>query len=520
MWREEHAPGLRIEAARRAPKLPIASTAFTLLLAASLSPALLVRIPAMVDYPNHLARMYILSHAGGADANPFYETAWALYPNLAMDLVIPLLAQLFGVETATRVFLLLSQVLVVTGAMAIERVVKGRQQISAFVALMFLYCLPFAWGFLNFEFGIGVALWGIAAWLVVQERPWPLRLAVNALFVAALFAAHFFSLGIYGATLGLHELWRAHARRAPRVETTLRLFVLALPAALVLGAMALTTSAVGASGTAWFLVLKPLWLLHIMNGYSLTLSAVSVAAAAAFVRVAAKRGMVTVEPAVLWLAIGFAALYVLIPARLVGTSFADLRVIAAAAFILPAFCRLELTDRRWRFAALSGAVAITLANLAGVLFVWLSYRADYAAMIDSFRKIEKGSQVLVAKSDDAGDPPLGHLIDYPMYHAPTLATYYADAFVPTLFATPGKQPIAARDAYRRFDVTWGGIAAVDLLAVIAERGPADGMPAFIRAWPRDYDYLYVIGPHSGNPMPERLQELEQASRFVLYKIRK
>ncbi len=61
----------------------------------------------MVDYPNHLARMYILSASGTPDANPFYRTAWALYPNLAMDLIIPQMARLIDVETATRLFLLL-----------------------------------------------------------------------------------------------------------------------------------------------------------------------------------------------------------------------------------------------------------------------------------------------------------------------------------------------------------------------------------------------------------------------------
>ena len=71
-----------------------------------------------------------------------------------MDLVIPQIARLAGVESATRLFLLLSQILIVGGAMALERVVKGRVQVSGFVAVMFLYCLPFAWGFVNFEFGL------------------------------------------------------------------------------------------------------------------------------------------------------------------------------------------------------------------------------------------------------------------------------------------------------------------------------------------------------------------------------
>ena len=191
----------------------MAIVVFALLAAASLLPVLLTPIPAMVDYPNHLARMYILSQNGTPDANPYYEVTWALYPNLAMDLLIPQLARLVSVENATRLFLLLSQLLIVGGALVLERVVKGRVQIAGFAALMFLYCLPFSWGFVNFEFGLGVALWAIAAYLIVAERAWPVRLAVNAVFVAALFAAHFFSLGIYGATLGFYELWRAHDRK-------------------------------------------------------------------------------------------------------------------------------------------------------------------------------------------------------------------------------------------------------------------------------------------------------------------
>ena len=97
----------------------LAITFFVLLTAASLLPVLLTPIPAMVDYPNHLARMYILSRNGTADANPYYEVTWAFYPNLAMDLLVPQIAQLISVENATRLFLLLSQSLIIGGALVI-----------------------------------------------------------------------------------------------------------------------------------------------------------------------------------------------------------------------------------------------------------------------------------------------------------------------------------------------------------------------------------------------------------------
>src|SRR5688572_16753225 len=97
---------------------------FALLSMLAIGPILLVDIPAGVDYPNHLARMSILARDGTAAASRHYEVAWGLYPNLAMDLVVPRLAQLMSVETATRLFYLASQILIVSGSVAIELVVK------------------------------------------------------------------------------------------------------------------------------------------------------------------------------------------------------------------------------------------------------------------------------------------------------------------------------------------------------------------------------------------------------------
>jgi hypothetical protein len=67
---------------------------FLALLAFAVNPTLIVDIPAMADYPNHLARMYLLVEGGTADSNPFYEITWKMYPNLGMDLIVPQIARL------------------------------------------------------------------------------------------------------------------------------------------------------------------------------------------------------------------------------------------------------------------------------------------------------------------------------------------------------------------------------------------------------------------------------------------
>ena len=74
-----------------------------------------------------------------------------------MDLIVPPLARILGVEAASKVFLIAYQLLIVSGAIALELAVKRRHEISGLAAVMLLYSFPFAWAFLNFQFGLGVA---------------------------------------------------------------------------------------------------------------------------------------------------------------------------------------------------------------------------------------------------------------------------------------------------------------------------------------------------------------------------
>src|SRR5258705_10194476 len=188
-----------------------------LLFAVSVAPVVLVEIPAMIDYVNHLARMHVLVDAAAGRLNPAYVMDWRFYPNLAVDITVSWLAQLVGVETAARLFLLASQTLVVTGAIALEIAVRGRHQLSGFAALTALYSLPFLWGLLNFEFGCGVALWAIAVWIRYRDVRWQARIALHTVFVVLLFVAHLFALGIYGLTIGCYEASRiAGYRQAAR----------------------------------------------------------------------------------------------------------------------------------------------------------------------------------------------------------------------------------------------------------------------------------------------------------------
>jgi hypothetical protein len=491
--------------------------ALAVLLAITLAPTFMVEIPAMVDYPNHLARMHLLAAAGTPDASPYYQVSWGVYPNLAMDLIVPPIGRLIGVEAATRAFLLVSQLLVVAGAIALEWAVKGHHRIAGFAAVLVLHGLPFAMGFVNFEFAMGMALFAIASWIGGTTRSWPARLAVHSAFVALLFAAHFFALGAYGLAIGCYELWRLASHKTEIRAATVTFGLMAAPALLALCLMALTGGAVGGSRILWLGHAKVWWLLLAVNGYNLDLSAACVISVVLMLYVFYRRGLLAWSPPAPWLAAAFALAFVLIPFRLLDTAFVDVRIVIAAALVLPAFVTITFPNMKAVGAMMAVVTAVTLASVSQVVQVWRDYQHEYAALKTSFTLIERGSRVLVGHSGEGADPP--NLNEYPIYHAPTLAVHHAKALVPTLFTYPGKQPVEVVPAFRHLTVTQGNPPPIRLLQQVVE-GQGEAAPAFVRTWTRDFDYLYLVGPRTANPIPEILEELAHASRFTLYRIRR
>lgn len=491
---------------------------FSLLAVVSIVPVLSVRIPAMADYPNHLARMFVIARSGSSAAQPFYRVNWALYPNLAMDIVVPSLGRLIGVEGATRLFLLASDLLIVSGAVAIELAVKRRFELSGFVAVLALYSLPFAWGFLNFEFALGLALWTVAGWLFLGERAPVRRFALHSIAVIVLFVAHLFALGIYGFVLGVHELWWARRQETSLPKVANRAVVLSAPVLPVLFAMTTSGASVGQDGTTWSLESKPLWIFAILNGDSLVIALIGAAVLCFGIAVLNRRRAFRFEECGAWLLVGFVLLYVAMPFKLFDTAFVDMRVVVAALLIMPAFLSITYPDSRWRMAVPAVLAGVACLNAATAFLTWTSYATDYGKMIEAFGQIEKGSNILIGDRGDAPDPPLTRLWDYPMYNAPTLAVHYADAFVPTLFTSVGKQVVTVDAAHRRLAVPYGGPVPGRLLAAIAGGQALAGTPSFVKSWTHDFDYLCLVGEGASNPLPTLLSRVAGGQRFTLYRI--
>jgi hypothetical protein len=493
-----------------------------LLAAVSLMPTLLVDIPAMADYPNHLARMHVLADAGTSNENPFYEVRFALYPNLAIDLIVPQLGRVLNVEIAMRFFFLSAQLLVIFGAIALELASKRRHQISAFAALLTLHSLPFSLGFVNFEFGVGVALFGIASWIAFQTRNWQLRFTIHIVFVCVLFLAHFFALGIYGLAIGLYELQQMFARRLDLRRATMLVLMLASPVLALLAILYVTGGAIGGSKTEWLLSWKLVWITLFLNGYNVYLSAGSVAALLVLLTYLALKRSLDLSCTGRWTGLGFLIAFIAIPFQLFDVRMADIRMITAAILILPAFLHFRPVKNA---AYVAGIIIFTLIvfNVGYAAHIWLSYRSDYAEMKTSFALLKPYSFVLVGNSR-TGEVAPSLLTDVPMQHAPVLAVHYAKAFVSSLYTFPGANPVEVRPDLKHLDVSTATEdyhpRSLTMLRALASRQDVPDAPGYLRNWTRDFQYVYLIGPHTEDAIPGVLVEVARYRRFTLYAVRK
>ncbi|AMX94442.1 hypothetical protein EOA22_09615 [Mesorhizobium sp. M7A.F.Ca.US.014.04.1.1] len=488
------------------------------LLVVAFLPVLLVDIPAMADYPNHLARMSILMRAGTPEAHPYYEAAWAPYPNLAMDLVVPFAGRLIGIELASKLFYLVSQMLVVSGAMAVGAAAQGRVILSGFVASLFLYAMPFAFGFVNFEFGLGIVLWSIAVWIWLAERPLPLRLAIHAVFVVVLYISHLFALGLYGIVVGLYELsrWPDHIENWKR--TILLVAGMAAPVVAV-GALALAYGGkVGGEGTEWALSAKLLALVQV-NGFSRYTSSAVTVVLVILSYLAVKHRMVAVSRVGCWIGFGLLCLFILMPFRVADTAFVDGRVLLALVLILPAFVTIKRPQGSRGTLLVALAFGAGLANSGIAIWAQLSCRGEYRALMTAFDAIPMGSRILTGQNGLPDDPPTNLLL-YPMYNAAALAVVTRNALMPTLFTYPGKQPVRPRPEVANLTVPQGGPIPMSELEAYAAGALPPVEAAYAAHWTRDFDYLLVIAPERSPPRHGNLELIAEGKQFKFYRIRK
>lgn len=407
--------------------------ALTLVLFAILAPIWVVKYPGMVDYPNHLARCYILAHYHD---NPVWQQRYFVVhqpiPNLAMDLIVVPLLRVFPLILCGKLFLSLGAVLFVVGCSEVGRAAIGKPNWLALVCAFTFYNADLLYGFVNYVFGIGVFLCGFAYWLRVRKAMSPLRFLLCCLLSVIAFLAHLSSIVILGAAcVTVASLDFAHDRKVRNL--VVKLIWLACPVLLMAGFL---TGSGRVGNIVWRSPYsKAISLLAPIRSYSTSVDFGVVAVLLVCGPVIVKGSRVHSGAAA---SLVLLMLYIVTPMTLLTSAGADLR------YVVPAFLLLALsiepTWSRWRKAAMAAALAAMVIHTASITANWITISRRSEQVLAMGQILPTDARIYALEPAYSGSTKMvrGYI------HMIQFWTVSRRADISTLFALPGQQPLVFR----------------------------------------------------------------------------
>ena len=488
---------------------------FVAIIAIASIPVITHTLPPLADYINHLGRTYIINHAGSdPDLARFYFIKWEVLPNLMIDVAMLALTPFMDIYRAGQVFTITAFVVILSGTLALNRALFGYWSALPLVAAPLLYNGVLLVGVMNYVFGIGLALWALAAWVALREKSWPWRLTVSMLFAVALFFCHLYAVGIYGLVVLAFELRRMWEKRAEPIVPTLIAFVSAgIPFLLVIALLSVSPTLRSVNAYYWTVNGKIDGLFMAVDVYYAAVAFALMASALAATVWALRHGMLRFHPAG-WvvLAVG-AVVYLAMPRELFAAHMADQRLPIALAFVLIACAQVEFRHHLIRRGFVAFFIVLLAVRVIEVQVVWDRLGLTTAAFARSVELIERGARVLVVGGDRASGDDVS---DFELVHAASLATIERSALVSTTFTVRGKQVLHVRDKFKSYVETEDRMPpSVPYFLQAAH----NDVPYFFTNWPQHFDYVYILfTKHGTNPDPKDLKQLVDGPNFQLYQV--
>lgn len=492
---------------------------FGALLAVALVPLFLANVPPLNDYPNHLARMHVLVDIGHSRVlQHFYRIVMDWQPNLAMDLIVPALAQVFPLEIAGRIFIGLTLLVTAGGTLALHYAAHRRPSLVPLLVFFFLYHRMFLWGLLNFCFGIGVMLFAVAAWLVVRRKGLWGRLAVSVPAAVLVYASHLYAFGLYAAAVGSIELWYFWRDRkfaglgASAVQFLFPLYLFLFHGRTHDASSEIKWSTITGKLEAPF---------DVIYQYHLAFDVLTLCALIAIIGWGIYRDKIETTAPLLAVIAVFCVLFLLMPDELFSGYGADRRLPIGIALVAVAAIDWQPTTRWWRQPLVWGLIILFTVRMALVADVWHRAARIYAndlAVVDS---IPRGSKVLYY----ALHPEHESLQAVPYLEIGDYGVTRRNALMPSLFTSPplGSEAIAFAPAVERVALgTPYHILLRDDLEDLADPRYVAKSGLFRPSIIDEFDYVLIANPQALPPasaIPAELKPVQRGGKLALFKVR-
>lgn len=514
----------------------------------TLIPLFAVEVPPVVDYPNHLARLYVLAHLGSDPwLSRIYAAHWDVIPNLGIDLLVPWTLSFLPLHVAGRTMLALTLLLPVLGTIAYSRALFGGNSLWPFGAFLVSYNLAFLLGFENLLLSYGAALLGAAVFCRTIRTRFYAGHAIAFVTTILVFFIHISGLILLVSLILAHKLARAAAaapdwRRVGRIalaEGCGFVVILIVPATLYLISplSQVKSRKIVLSGAD-----KLDFALSPVLSYYPVLDLVTAACLVVVVILCLAFGRVRFSPVAAIVFLFLALAYPFLPTMMKGATYLDARVAVVLGFL--GFCVFvpRALPKRLGVAMALLLVALFCIRTATVAAVWYGHRQDLDDVRQTIAPIAPGSRVLIVAAQGpgargfmvGGDPALQpeaprsrylSVIGYPTYfHMAALVTIERHAFFPLLFSAPDKQPINVLAPYKAISVANGEVPRYQGLG-FDRISPAE-LAAFpyVAQWQSRFDYVLVLNAGEAGDLqyflPEKLVFLRQTGFAALFRIRK
>ena len=181
------------------------------ILVALVLPLWIVSYPPLVDYPNHIARAYILAHAQSPNLSMFYKPDLGPYPYLTMDAVLVLAQKILPLQTAGRVLLTIAVLALPLSCWFFLRVANPGSEGLSVISLLICYNPLFRSGFINWQLSISLCFLVLGLWLRYLRRPG--RSLWIGLFLSAsgLYFTHIINFGAAGFVVLVYSIFSKHS---------------------------------------------------------------------------------------------------------------------------------------------------------------------------------------------------------------------------------------------------------------------------------------------------------------------
>lgn len=463
-------------------------------------PLLLPPVLPLADIGGHIGRYAVQLDAGrDVRLGSWYSFSWLLIPNLGADILVQAFGPYLGLEPTVRAIVMLAAFLQALGILATSRVVHGRITPFAVVALPLVYAHSMLYGFLNYTLALGLLWCSLALWIAMGNRgAVRSRWAVFAIIATVIWTCHLVGWALLCIAAGSQELTRQRERKGALIPAALS-SALPLTSLLVPWLVKLLTfqPATGSGeSVGWFwmadklaelaTVLRDTWHWWDILSVDFVVAVVLWTWLSRWTRL--NQGLILAS-------LITAICFMLVPGRLLGSAFADQRLIEPALlFALLAPALSPSSPPRLRPSLFAGAAVFAGVRLAACAVSLWQIGNRSAEELKVLEMLPSHAQMVYFRALNC-PPPSPWVFDR-RTHLSGYAIARRHAFSNDQWVLPGGQLLKVHNPA-------AGEFQIDPSEIVFERacGSHRGVAADAALVPAAIPYLWVVWTTTDQPLP-------------------